>query len=848
MNADARARKEALDPRRSFIVQAPAGSGKTELLIQRFLVLLAGVENPEEVVAITFTRKAAEEMRSRILDALGKAEGEEPEAPHEKTTWRLARAVKERDRQKGWSLEDYPARLRIHTIDALCAALTRQMPVLSSFGSPPEPTESPGELYREAASRTLEELEQHTPWSEHVARLLTHLDNRLENAETLIAEMLAKRDQWIRHVVHVPPRRALEEALEHLIADALHEVGSLFPPEALAAMVDIAKGTKAPLPGPSRGLAFWKAAATFLLNEQGRWRRQVSKRQGFPPGAKEAKARFQALIETLREVPGLQEKLAWLRRLPSGYDAAQWDLLETLCQLLPRSVAQLWEVFRERRQVDFTEVAQRALQALGSEEAPTDLLLSLDYRIRHILVDEFQDTSISQFELLRMLTAGWEPGDGRTLFLVGDPMQSIYRFRDAEVGLFLKAAREGLGAIPLERLTLTLNFRSQKGLVAWFNAAFSQAFPEAEDIALGAVPYVPCEARLEALEGEAVTFDAFQEKDFEGEAERVVARVKEGLEAGSVAILVRNRAHLSAILPALRREGIPYQGVDIEPLIERPVIQDLIALTQALTHPAHRLAWLSILRAPWCGLTLRDLCALAEGDKEAPLASLMEAEECLSRLSAEGRRRLARVRDVLQGALEQRRRLPLRRLVEGTWMALGGPACVEGETDLEDARVFFQQLEALDAGGDLPDPQALPEKLSGLYASPDVEADGSLQIMTIHKAKGLEFDTVILPGLGRRPKNEKDPLLRWFERPRPHGESDLILSPLKKEDEVYRYIKMLDQEKNHLENGRLLYVAATRARKRLHLLGHAGGKAPDRRTLLHPIWPLVRERFAAPIP
>src|SRR5207253_1125382 len=118
---------------------------------------------------------------------------------------------------------------------------------------------------------------------------------------------------------------------------------------------------------------------------------------------------------------------------------------------------------------DFTEFAHGALEALGSVDDPSDLLLSLDQKISHVLVDEFQDTSLSQFELLTKLTSGWQEGDGRTLFLVGDPMQSIYRFREAEVSLFLQAKHSGLGSVKLEPIELSTNRRSQEGLAKWFN-------------------------------------------------------------------------------------------------------------------------------------------------------------------------------------------------------------------------------------------------------------------------------------------------------------------------------------------------------------------------------------------
>src|SRR5438270_4761431 len=128
---DAAERARALDAARSFIVQAPAGSGKTELLIQRCLVLLARVERPEEITAITFTRKAAAEMRNRVLEALALARHEpRPSEAHKARTWELGRAVLERNDALGWALEDSASRLRVQTIDALCASLTRQMPVL----------------------------------------------------------------------------------------------------------------------------------------------------------------------------------------------------------------------------------------------------------------------------------------------------------------------------------------------------------------------------------------------------------------------------------------------------------------------------------------------------------------------------------------------------------------------------------------------------------------------------------------------------------------------------------------------------------------------------------------------
>ncbi len=140
-------------------------------------------------------------------------------------------------------------------------------------------------------------------------------------------------------------------------------------------------------------------------------------------------------------------------------------------------IAQLKVTFQQHGKIDYIENAQAALIALGDDEHPTDLTLSLDYQIKHILIDEFQDTSNSQFSLIEKLIAGWEPNDGRTLFLVGDPMQSIYRFREAEVGLFIRAKTKGIGHLSLTPLTLSVNFRSTPTIVNWINQAFINIFP-----------------------------------------------------------------------------------------------------------------------------------------------------------------------------------------------------------------------------------------------------------------------------------------------------------------------------------------------------------------------------------
>ncbi len=816
---DCAPRGRALDAGVSFIVQAPAGSGKTELLIQRFLALLARVERPEEIAAITFTIKAAAEMRGRIFEALRAArQGERPQSAHEARTWDLARAALERNDTLGWKLEESAERLRVQTIDALCASLTRQMPVLSRFGAQPESLEDATALYAQAAHNLVLRLEEGGEVAEDVARLLGHVDNNAAEAQRLIADMLMRRDHWIRTLREGVDRRRLDDALNEMRQAAVARTKALWP-------IDVAK--------PKLDTIGWLALSRQLLTTTEKtWRVKDGLAQRLA-GNEPLRAAFEAL----QDVPA------------DDYSERQYDALEAIVRLAPHAISELHYVFSMRHQCDFVEVAQGALRALETDEGPTDLLLALDYRIRHILVDEFQDTSFTQFDLLERLTSGWEPGDGRTLFLVGDPMQSIYRFREAEVGLFLKAWTEGIGTVSLEPLTLSANFRSQAGIVDWVNATFEALMPPQEDMHSGAVKYAHSQP-VHEREDVSVEVHPFFDGDAQGEATAVARIARDAMSRGTVAILVRGRSHLLEIMPKLREAKLPFRAIEIELLGHRPVVQDLLALARAISHLGDRTAWLAVLRAPWCGLPLADLHPIAAQPENSTIWEGLN--DATRGISADGLARSRAAREVLGRAIAVRSRSSLRAAVERAWLALGGPACIQDTTDLEDAEIFLDHLEASEVAGAIPDMALFEETLARLYAVPDLSAPDSLQVMTIHKAKGLEFDTVIVPGLGSGSGRDDRKLFMWMETPA----RSLLLAPINpagtKGDEIYEYIRSLDKEKADHENGRLLYVAATRTRRRLHLLGdtkldeHGKVRAPAKGCLLHKLWPALERHFVAP--
>ena len=884
----------------SFIVEAPAGAGKTELLTQRYLRLLATVDEPEEIIAITFTNKAAGEMRSRIEESLAMARrGELPTVAHKRITFELARAAQARSAERGWQIETQPGRLRLTTIDALCASLARQMPLLSRFGAQPAVAEEAQRHYDEAARRALEHLEDGGELADAVATALTHLDNDVARLARLLAQMLARREQWRSIAELDDPEAAIGEALNEMVGEELERIAAVLDAPWQAALMPLARFAAAqlgpdsalaaiwPLPGvaDSEGvgasllanwadreqarsygaellpeiaeLPRWRALADMLLTQKDEPRKTVTVKNGFPAG-KEFKPQKDAM---LAQLAALDERavaaLRRLRELPApGHDHD--DVVRALARLMKLAAAELWLVFREAGEVDFGELAARAIAALGDELDPTELGLRLDYRIRHLLVDEFQDTSPTQIELLERLTAGWQPDDGRTLFAVGDPMQSIYRFRKADVGLFLRVAAQGIGALRLIPLRLSRNNRSCPEVVDWINASFPAVFPAADDPLRGEIAYREFVATRDALPDAGVKIHpVLAEKDdaAQQEARTVIALIEAEWRADptrQIAVLVRARDHLAALVAAIRRDaaGWRFSAVEIEPLAGRQAVQDLISLTRALHHRGDRLHWLAILRAPWCGLCLADLHVLAGDDHKSTLWSLLNDANRVERLSADGRQRLAHLREVLAEALAGQGRQRRRRWVEDAWKKLGGPACLAATGELADVQAFFRRLDALDAAGRFA-VDSLEDDMARLYAAPDAEADGRLQLMTVHKAKGLEFDTVILPGMHRVLRGNDPPLLAWDSFPLASGER-LLAAPVNprragkaEQPTAYDFLQRMEKERSRNEEARVLYVAATRAVRCLHLVGVIGRDGegalakPTAASPLARLWPVI---------
>jgi len=883
---DATVRERALEPSRSVLVQAPAGSGKTELLIQRYLRLLGSAGAPEEILAITFTRKAAAEMRSRVLAALSAAAaGVVPDPEHLRTGYRLAAMVIERDQECAWGLLDQPSRLRISTIDAVNAWLAAQAPFSAGNAALMEVTDDVQALYDEAARETVAMVAESDEAGASVRLLLAHLDNRAELLCRMLADMLSRRDQWLRHTGAGVDARAgetrlaLERSLARLVSGQLAATAALFGCELRARVLPIMRHAAASLagnddanadvlswldlnefPGTQAGdAAAWRGLARTLTTGGGALRRSVNKRQGFGTDNRDMKQRCLELLADLEGAPELVAELAKTAGLPDpAYRQDQWQVLQSLLCILPMAAAQLQQVFLQRGQSDFAQVATDALSALGQADNPSELGLVMDYRLQHILMDEFQDTSRSQYELLRALTAGWTPGDGRSLFLVGDPMQSIYRFREAEVGLFLGLERHGLGALPIEFLQLESNFRSDPSIVDWVNAVFSRLLPNTADPWIGAVPFHASRAERPCNEDSGVSWIACARGN-ELEEAKSLASLLEDLSRrfpeDTIGILVRSRAHARSLLAEMQRRGISFAAPGLEYLHEEPAVQDLLALTRALLHEGDRIAWLALLRAPCCGLTLADLHSLAGGDRESTVWQLLESDTHMAGLSDDGRRRALRLREGLRPWMRRRGACSLRELIQGCWLCIGGPATLEDAATLEVTEAFFDFLDTQDSGADVADVAQLHLQLER-HAVSRAETDARVQVMTMHKAKGLEFDSVLLPGLARTTRGDTRPPLLWRELDEPASDiAELVLAPVNASgddrDPLFELLWNDERKRMELERDRLLYVAATRARRRLFLFAgleldiEGRPAAPPSGSLLASLWPHCADEIPA---
>ncbi|MEM9172318.1 MAG: UvrD-helicase domain-containing protein [Pseudomonadota bacterium] len=868
--SDALSRDTALDMQRSFIVQAPAGSGKTGLLTRRFLRALATVEQPEQVLAITFTRKAAAEMRARIVSALQQAvAGHVSDSEHERQLLDDAQRALARSNAAGWQLPDTSSRLQIMTVDAMNQRLVAARPLQAQLsGGDLLNTHEITRLYHQAANALCDWLDSDAPHSEAIATLLQRLDVRTDTWRQQLSRMLHTRDQWLGFVLQARKqsgaalRQQSEAALASVIDTELDRLDALFSasqrallgqalPEALARMPEKTRKEwmqfDAWPAARSQQLAQWQTLVYFLLIGSSKdttraFRKTVNKTNGFPTDHPDRRD-FNALLSQLADNDALAAALAAVDRLPPPrYSDAQWAAIESLLLLLPTLAAELQRLQAELGKMDYPALAQAAISALDTDRdgRPTDLALQMDYSLSHLLIDEMQDTSTAQYSLLETLTAGWSEGDDRTLFCVGDPMQSVYRFRGANVGRFLQAWQEGIGDVALEPITLETNFRSHRDIVDWVNVTFARIFGDNSDATTDTIRYSPSTTPSSALQNATIAWhlridDKSASTD---DVIRTLQKIQRECPDESIAILCRSRGAVADVIESLNQQRIACESVALDRLGDLPEMIEPKILTRTLWHEADDIAWLALLRSPLVGLSLAQIDAImlarqtydgeSEADAMPTIAQWLRRDDVAALLPSREAQALAHVLDQFAHIRRQAAYLPFDQQVYQLWHALGVASLLNDAHELDNVHRYFDLLSELIEAGDLTHANQIDALIDDYKADRPAEQNAPVA-MTIHAAKGLEFDHVLLPGLntqGQRNDN-KPPMLTEFLST---GRQQTLLFAAQAErhveekDPLFEWLWQRDALRDDNELKRLLYVACTRARKGLHLFANLESK------------------------
>ncbi|MEJ2092699.1 MAG: UvrD-helicase domain-containing protein [Syntrophobacterales bacterium] len=859
---DHEARERALDPRGSFHLEAPAGSGKTAVLLARFLTLLARInDSPRELLALTFTRKAAGEFRERAMKYFWSREKPETDTPpHERRLLELADQAFQHLEQKNL-VHQYlhvPERLPVTTFHGFCAQLLKAAP--HEAGVPLEFQLLEGERDAEwQKQEALEELRRRLnarPETDPVRRALVQRLVRLNNNWPRLArelrDLLARRDTLKDFLALAQGSLAVEDyanlmekRLSQVMAHILRPLATALAdtelsrrwPQFHQAIRETEAAAGITLPANPPGSAWpdicaWQCLAETLLTKSGQLRKR------WPGGLS-----GNAWPEVFQELPpDFLARLQACRKLPLQlFSTQEVGALQDLILLLHAAWETYDELCRHHRVLDFIAIEEAALRMLNVE-SPGELLLRLDWRLRHLLVDEFQDTSANQMELLCRLLAGWTGEDGRTFTVVGDPKQSIYGWRQARLDLFLES-REGLPCngkttLPFIPLNLTTNFRATPTLITWVNRVFGDTVMQGPH-QTGGLIFQKATPGPASRDGEAPCLALFAHEDRDEartrEAQWLACRITRALEdlpaKEYLALLLFARTHLTAYLSALQEAGLVPKVREGLKLKDSRVVQHLHNLARALVRPQDDMAWAALLTGPWLAPDLASLAAAAQAPGTVwpeKLAALASTPQCPPELAS--------LTQILLAARERVGRESLVRTLGdflGEASAWAGVAAWEGALGVACARTYLALLAESDLG--LPEATFLKADfaLDGAYQPPDPRAEDSpVEVLTVHGAKGLEFHTVFLPFLDWQPLrmegNQPPPfLLEEIPGTRAHV---LGLAPpawQTGKDSSYRLVRKLKDDRVLAEARRVFYVAVTRAQERLFLSGVLSRRKED---------------------
>ena len=842
--SDHQVRKKALG-QGSFIVQAPAGSGKTSLLVKRFLNRLLEVKSPKEVLALTFTNKAAAEMAQRLKEAL---EGKSKDNEIKKIVEKISKhALKNK-----WD-EGYIDSLMVMTIDKLALRLIKQTPILSSSGVNFLTDEDPDDLYRETIRETItSNAENHL--------LFKYFDYDYHKLTEQLLALISKRDQWLPIVSGLlrSDDKNIEEIYGTYYTNELNiwveeKIKPNFTNEDLKELEIIVNYSadnknidRKDKLRSSINYEFWFYIRDLILTKSGKQiRKKIDTSSGFPATnvGKEIKERLLELIEL--KINKFNILIDFFNVTHHKNIVDIYPLITPFCLLLIDMVTRLNEKFKERRIIDFTQIMGNAVEALRDTHLP----LILDQNISHILVDEFQDTNESQLIFIELLTQNFAGNPEKSFFAVGDPMQSIYRFRKAEVEIFSRVQKNGISDLKLTSLFLKVNFRSNKNIIDWLNNSFSKAFPLIDDSDEGSVPYSSCESSNNNLEGGmeliALTCDTKSKTaQYEAEALYVLNLIKDTRKSNpdaSIAVLTRSKAHLSELITLINKKDsfIPIDAIEMSKILSNQTFQDILCLTKALFDFSDRTNWIAALKSPWCGLSINDLVLLFEKDHKSLVWELINNIDNTSRLDKNSARRLRSFVEVIRENIQYRGRISHRYFVEGIWRQLNGEESMVDSNDIQNIDLFLELLEEASEILSI-DFIKLERLIENKFISKTSIQKNSIKFLTIQKSKGLEFDHVIIPNLNKRTRNEESDLVLY-------DKSTLSIKNPGSDKNLHSYHAYKERKRLDNEKIRLLYVAMTRAKNKCYLIGTVKKEGdlviPNSGTFMNILWPFFSDKF-----
>jgi ATP-dependent helicase/nuclease subunit A len=872
---DADARRIAVDPTQNVVLEASAGTGKTRVLVERYVnLLMAGVE-PDRILAITFTRKAATEMRQRIIERLKEAS---------RTSQLSAAAWKQ--------LRERLGDIAISTIDAFCLSLIREFPL--EAGVEPgfdlaDETQIP-RLIGEALDRSLR-IGRHMAQSDpDVAMVFIQLrERRLRQGLAALLDRRLVASKVLGRFLHsgptdLRPERACSEAAARLAAALLSAPNGL---EALLREGPLGHPQFAMLAADLRALGAARDAHRYIdAGTQAGFRMLVDRMRAYfltQDGAPR-KARGFGASEFKKE--HCVSETAWKRHregveavapaVEQAVRAFRRDLNVILSRgvwrLFTLSMAQYHKTLESYAVLDFAGVLERAVNLLKQMEEFSQSRYKLEARYQHVLLDEFQDTNRAQWELVSLLVRSWGEGFGvsegslaPSIFVVGDRKQSIYGFRDAEVAVLDDAAGFVAALRPdgQPRQAISASFRAVPELLAFVNEVFVEIAKTTDAERRDAFRYgetdrFPTDSGSVRLQPDvsAVTFLAAP--TLEDAANRVADEIAMLLSSGAavrdartgvvrairpadIGVLFRSRDSHREYEAAIDRRGVPtyvYKGLGF---FEADEIQDALALLRFLAKPTSNPRAASLLRSRF--VRLSDPALVVLGPDYADALTNATLPLAFNQLDGEDREVLETVRRALPGWLALVDRLMpselLERVIRETAYAyeLRGSRREQARENLKKLRSLIRKTE----NRGYATLARIAEFLDGLAVGDEsnaaIDALDAVSLMTVHAAKGLEFPVVFVVNMNRGTGGPRAPIRVTVD-----GYDTPSVSIGDFESEADEDASARERE----ETKRLLYVALTRARDRLYLSAvmKDGVFKPGRGSLGEVLPPPVRGRFS----